>query len=353
MVDPGIPKWDMNGYVAMSRPGQPEAGIAGAPAAPEMLIAPPAPTAPPTPAGGWVSMYVHASPRSTHVCQRLRSQSSVDDEPWASHNEQANAVVVAADNTNARRADRVMGLQIPRTSAARPLHDRAPLSLHSHGAFAARHTMTIPQLYGTPLSHFTRKVRVLLAELDVPFEFVRTPGVLAPPGAAYGHNPLARVPTLVDGQVTVIDSDNIARYLVAKFDPADRLAVRSERVDDLNRLAVINGLMGNEVVLILAERGGVENVDDIVYFRKLRAAIDAGLTWLDDETQRTDAMLDYPDVASICLWDHLTHYGLGADPARYPRLAQRVALFRDRPSMALTAPEASLRDATAAGWRPA
>jgi glutathione S-transferase len=55
------------------------------------------------------------------------------------------------------------------------------------------------QLIGTPLSHFTRKIRVLLAELGVEFEFVRAPGVLAPATASYGGNPLLRVPTLVDG----------------------------------------------------------------------------------------------------------------------------------------------------------
>jgi glutathione S-transferase len=66
------------------------------------------------------------------------------------------------------------------------------------------------KLHGTPLSHFTRKIRILLDELDVPFEMVWAPGVLADGTAAFGDNPLMRVPTLVDGAVTVIDSEHIA-----------------------------------------------------------------------------------------------------------------------------------------------
>jgi glutathione S-transferase len=114
------------------------------------------------------------------------------------------------------------------------------------------------RLHGTPLSHFTRKIRILLAELGVDFEFVRAPSVLAKEGAAYGDNPLRRVPALVDGEVMVVDSDHIARYLVGAHDPGDRLGVRSERVEDLHRLAVANGVMDNEVVLILAQRTGVD-----------------------------------------------------------------------------------------------
>src|SRR6185295_1367427 len=78
-------------------------------------------------------------------------------------------------------------------------------------------SMTKPRLHGTPLSHFTRKIRILFAELGVEFDFVRAPSVLAGEAAAYGDNPLMRVPTLVHGDDTVIESDHIARYLVARF----------------------------------------------------------------------------------------------------------------------------------------
>ena len=211
------------------------------------------------------------------------------------------------------------------------------------------------QLYGTPLSHFTRKIRILLAELGVAFDFVRTPGVLGTAPAAYGHNPLLRVPTLVDGGVTILESDHIARYLVGKYDPADRCGVRSEHPAHLNRLAVVSGIMNDEVVLILAKRGGVTDLDGVAYFRKLRTAIDGGLAWLDDdaahEPGRVDDGFTYGDIATVCMWQHLRHYALVPDLDRHGHLAARVARFAGRPSVAGTTPDVSLAEATAAGWK--
>lgn len=217
---------------------------------------------------------------------------------------------------------------------------------------AARDMTTRPQLFGTPLSHFTRKVRILCAELAVDVEFVRTSSVLAATPSGYGDNPLMRIPTLIDGGATIIDSDHIARYLVGKFDPDDRLAVRSEAIAALNALAVVTGIMNNEVVLILAARGGLTDVENIVYFRKLRAAIDHGLAWLDAQVD-PEAAFDYRDIATICMWQHIAHYQLVPDLTRYARVGARVARFADRPSIASTAPDVSLAEARAAGWQPA
>jgi glutathione S-transferase len=213
--------------------------------------------------------------------------------------------------------------------------------------------MTSLQLLGTPLSHFTRKVRILLAELGVEFEFVRATGVLAAAPASYGGNPLLRVPALIDGDATLIESDHIARYLVQRHDPGDWLGVCSAEVRDLNRLAVVNGIMANEVVLILAKRAGLADVEGVAYFRKLGAAIDGGLAWLDRDADPDAGGFDYRDVATICMWQHVIHYQLRPVLDLYPRLAARVARFADRPSVVSTTPAASLADAAAAGWKPA
>ena len=165
---------------------------------------------------------------------------------------------------------------------------------------------------------------------------VWTPGVLADGAAAYGDNPLMRIPTLVDGATTIIDSDHIARYLVGRFDADDRFGVRSERVADLNRLAVTSGVMANEVVLILARRGGLEDLEGVAYFRKLFAAIASGLGWLDQHV-RDEPELDYRDIALIAMWQHLVHYEV-VDLSSYPRIAARVARFAERPSIASTVP---------------
>ena len=157
---------------------------------------------------------------------------------------------------------------------------------------------------------------------------------------------------MIDGSNTVIESDHIARYLVGKYDPVDRFAVRSENVDDMNRLAVVNGIMANEVVLILAQRGGVAELGSVAYFRKLGAAIDHALAWLDADTDPDVEAFDYGDIATICMWQHVVHYDMVRRLDAYPRIAARVARFTDRPSVAATTPEVSLAEAAAAGWKP-
>ena len=195
------------------------------------------------------------------------------------------------------------------------------------------------KLYATPLSHFSRKIRILLAELGIPFEWIRTPGVMDATLATYGDNPLLRIPTLVDGDHTLIESDHIARYIVAKFDPRDWFGVTSVEVDALNRLAVTNGVMANEVTILLAKRGGLD-ITGAVYFDKLASAIEQGLGWLDTRLA-PDAPFDYRDIALICMWQHVEHYGLVAALERFPRIATRVAMFADRPSVATTTPAES------------
>ncbi|MGE5185989.1 MAG: glutathione S-transferase family protein [Acidobacteriota bacterium] len=194
------------------------------------------------------------------------------------------------------------------------------------------------QLFGTPLSHFTRKIRILLGELGVPFELVRPESLLATTSDAYADHPLMRVPTLIDGDVRLVESDHIARYVVGKHDPGDRFGVRSEDVGDLNRLAVVNGIMANEVVLILAKRGGFGELDSVAYFRKLAAAIDSGLAWLDRTLDPDAPAFDYRDIATICMWQHLRHYQLVPGLDRHARIAARVARFAERPAVATTAP---------------
>jgi glutathione S-transferase len=206
------------------------------------------------------------------------------------------------------------------------------------------------RLFYTPLSHFSRKVRILCAELGVELELARVPSVLEPSPDAYGDNPLMRVPTLVDGDVMLLESDHIARHIVRTHDPADRLGVRSEDPRDLNRLAVANGIMANEVVLILAKRGGLEDIESVAYFRKLLGAMERALAWLDADVEldlRPDARFDYAAIAMICMWQHVLHYKLVAGD-RYERIAARVAQLADRPSVASTTPERSLADADAA-----
>lgn len=213
--------------------------------------------------------------------------------------------------------------------------------------------MDRPQLFGTPLSHFTRKIRILLHELGVPFDFLRTPSLLEASTPSYGANPLMRIPTFVDGGTMVIESDHIARYIVDRHDPADRFGVRAPSASAMNRLAVVNGIMGHEATLILAKRGGFEDLESVTYFRKLQRSMVSGLAWLDRELDPDAPAFTYADIATICLWDHLVHYQMVPGLDDYRRIAARTARFADRESVQRTTPAASLAAAAAMQVAPA
>jgi glutathione S-transferase len=201
--------------------------------------------------------------------------------------------------------------------------------------------MNKPKLYGTPLSHFTRKVRILLKEYNIEFDFIRpAEGIMGTSLNTYGDNPLMRVPALLHHEQTIIESDHIARYIVRQFDPSDRFGVRTEDTRELNRLAVANGVMANEVVIILTKRGGFEDIENITYFKKLFAAIESGLSWLEQDLSPGESNLRYSDIAIICMWQHLLHYKL-LPTDKYPRIAAYVEPFNARPSISQTTPQSS------------
>lgn len=207
---------------------------------------------------------------------------------------------------------------------------------------------SLPRLHGTPASHFTRKLRILLSEIGIQYEFVRTPSVLSLNCDDYGRNPLLRVPFFEDGDVAMWESDSIARYVARKYDPADRFTVLSESVQDANIQSVINSTMSNEVVLLLTERSGGD-ITGIPYMQKLDSAIHSGLAYLEEVVTKREASYDYRDISLICLWDHLVHNqwkGL----EQYPRIQAHVSRFAVRPAVAASTPRQSLLDASAAGW---
>lgn len=77
-------------------------------------------------------------------------------------------------------------------------------------------------LYSGPLSLFSRKVEIVLAEKSLAFErvlvpFSQTKGYAPKHPAVLAANPKAQVPVLIDGDVTLYDSTVIAEYLEDKY----------------------------------------------------------------------------------------------------------------------------------------
>src|SRR5688572_19364517 len=99
------------------------------------------------------------------------------------------------------------------------------------------------KLYFTPRSHFSRKVRILVDAWKLEVELLDVGNVASMGSEAFGPNPLMKVPTLVDGSSSIIDSDHIAQYLVRRHDPQDAFGVLTNDVELLNARAIMNGVM--------------------------------------------------------------------------------------------------------------
>lgn len=202
------------------------------------------------------------------------------------------------------------------------------------------------RLYATPLSHFSRKVRILLDLYEIPYE-LRNVGNVAditkdsPEGQEqFGTNPLMKVPTLVDGETWMIESDHIAQFIVRKRDIADRYRVLATDVPTLNMRAVLNGVMQEEAKLILAKRTGVPT-EQFRYFEKAHKALANGLSWAEVNASLFQSESPgYLEFHLLCLWDHLDYYKLV--DLNYSRLQKIVATLRKDPVLQMSSPEASI-----------
>ncbi|NQU49748.1 MAG: glutathione S-transferase family protein [Planctomycetes bacterium] len=191
------------------------------------------------------------------------------------------------------------------------------------------------QLYATPLSHFARKIRILLGELGVPFELVFVKDLLSSHPADFGGNPILRIPTLVDGEHWIVESDQIARHVVEKFDAEDHLHCLDMTVDQRNALSMINATMGAEVEILLSARSGIADIQSYSYFQRHYEVIQHCLIWLEKNGKRIwpKNEFSYLDIALICMWDHINYYQTIDNLGDFSLLKQRADMFSSRPSV--------------------
>lgn len=193
------------------------------------------------------------------------------------------------------------------------------------------------KLFATPLSHFSRKVRILLELYSIAYEFIDIGNVADASLDIFGKNPIMKVPTLVDGENWLIESDHIAQYLVDKFDSTDKYQVKIESVLDLNIRAVLNGIMSEEVKVILGKRTSIP-IEEYPFFDKALASIGYGLDWLELNYPKVDIQtLRYRDIHLVCLWEHLDCFEI-VPLDKYKNLKESVSLIVNLPVIKRTSP---------------
>ncbi|MEL7198760.1 MAG: glutathione S-transferase [Pseudomonadota bacterium] len=166
------------------------------------------------------------------------------------------------------------------------------------------------QLFYTPRSHFSRKVRLLFDALRVDFEMVDIGEVGDSDHLAFAGNPAMTVPVLRIDDMEVYDSDHIANVVSSAFDQDDRLRVRTCEIELLNARATMNAIMLADVRIVLAKR---RNEADYLSasLDKSRRIISSGLNYLDTRNHLFRPKCPrFHDFHFISMWDHLKLYEL-------------------------------------------
>ncbi|HWM85028.1 MAG TPA: glutathione S-transferase family protein [Kofleriaceae bacterium] len=196
------------------------------------------------------------------------------------------------------------------------------------------------KLYGTTTSPFVRRVRIVAAELGVPFELIRTAGEEGQK-TLRGLTPIWMVPIAeIDGEV-VFDSHVIIEHLLRHhgYGPL-RTAGGVSWLREQNLISAIDGALDSGVELFSLERGGVE-AESAPYVVKQRDRVKSILTWLDEQLHGTwlteESRLGLADIYLISALDWMIFR------KRYPvetheGLAVFLAAHAEHPSIKSTYP---------------
>lgn len=204
------------------------------------------------------------------------------------------------------------------------------------------------KLFGTPPSHFTRKVRIVLKELSLEHEFIVLDKIQELGAEKFADNPLHQFPVLEDQGSRLIDSQLICEYLLKTYghkNPGLIYLPNDEHFwKNRNILAVINGGMDAGVSLIRAKRSEIPNHMNYIFFKQEAASLEASLLWLEKQCPskiNISEPLNILDISLICFYQwarfrELTNLAL-------PNLENFVDLYKNRPSFSSTHPAVAVK----------
>ena len=197
------------------------------------------------------------------------------------------------------------------------------------------------KLFGVDASPYVRKVRIVLEEKRIPYEYVRARPSL-PGSPVPEHNPLAKVPVLVtDGGKAVYDSPVIVDYLDALVPAPALIPAGLEQRTDVKRWEALGDGVTDAVVLVSHDRDKVQTAE---WHQRQRLKIERGLGAMAGELgERTFCYGDTFSLADIAVGYALGYMDLvladidwRAAHSNLARLAQRLA---ERDSFRKTVPQ--------------
>ena len=205
-------------------------------------------------------------------------------------------------------------------------------------------------LHGSDSTPFGRRVRIVLAELGLPFERDITPTTGREHAQMARLNPALQVPVLEDGGTVVYDSRVVVDYLLGKYPlPAGgQPPLRPHAISPMRHLeeslpqSSLETLTEAAVTIRQMEVSGVAR-EQSGYLQRHDARIIHILDWLEGRVRGDGfdpGLLTVADITLICALDFLEFYQLTEWRGR-PGLERIHGAHRDRPSIRSTHPGAN------------
>jgi glutathione S-transferase len=203
-------------------------------------------------------------------------------------------------------------------------------------------------------SPFARKVRIALAEKGLEYEKDVESAAKRPLDVFSAQNPSLEVPVLLDGDVTIFESNLILEYLLRTYpgnapgSPQPPLAATLTRPaqhwEDAKTLAVLESMADTMVNLRFYRSSGVE-VGQAAYGRRQQRRFNACLDWLEKRATPEGfipGVFSFQDINLICPLGYLDargEYLKGVLEWRgRSNLEAIVARYQERPSVKSTRP---------------
>jgi glutathione S-transferase len=214
----------------------------------------------------------------------------------------------------------------------------------------------MPTVYGANASPFVRKVRVVLAEKNIPYDLDPVvPFNVSPEFKKM--SPLGKIPAFRDGDVTLCDSSIISAYLERKHPtpalyPADPYEyARALWFEEYGDSALV-GVAGPKIFFqkIIAPRFFNRPTDEAVVEKAVNEELPPLFDYLESQLGTGEGFagkFSIGDIGIVTQFVNLRHCGVSPDTKRWPKLARHVARVLERPSFAALWQEESAMYGTA------
>ena len=201
------------------------------------------------------------------------------------------------------------------------------------------------KLIGSLTSPFVRKVRIVLAEKKIDYEFV-IDSPWSPESGVANLNPLGKIPVLaLDDDTSLFDSRVISEYL-DNVAPNNKLmpSTNRERTEVKRWEALADGICDAAALIFLEKKRPAEQQSSEWIVRqqnKIIAGLDYMAVELGDSNWCMGTHFSLADIAAGCALGYLAFRFPEIDwNAKHPNLARLYEKLSHRPAFAETMPKA-------------